>query len=206
MLNTFHKFKSSETKSIASAILHLPTSEIVINEAAGTGSLILHNTTDNLLVETLNQITTVEANLDIDTKTISTNFSRYMWKLNPALKENKMRLQLLRILKPIGLFFLVRNTNSNILLTLTDIEYNTFKIKWNSIYGPNTIFGGLPYEVKESYNNNIIFINWSFRNIIGYAVSHFIIDDLEQHKLNKDKILNLTLNQIDFLTSITDER
>ena len=69
-----------------------------------------------------------------------------------------MRLQLLRILKPIGLFFLVRNTNSDIFLTLTDIEYNTFKIKWNSIYGPTTIFGGLPYKVVEHPNNNVIFI------------------------------------------------
>lgn len=201
MLNTFHKFKSSETKSIASAVLHLPTSEIIINEPVGTGSIILHDTDDNLLVEALNQITTVEANLNTDTRTISTNFSRYVWKLNPALKENKMRLQLLRILKPIGLFFLVRNTNSDIFLTLTDIEYNTFKIKWESIYGPKTIFGGLPYEVWEHTNNNIIFINWAFRNIIGYAVSHFIIDDLEQHKINKENILISTLEKIDFLTN-----
>lgn len=190
-LKTLYKFKACDTKSIASAIISLKNCEFIINNDLNHAKIILHNSNDELLVEAFNQITTVESTLN--NQVFSTNYSRYLWKLNPEFKENKTRLILLRILKPIGLFFLVRNTNSNIFLTLNDIEFKTFQIKWNSIY-PN-----LPFASRNQLNYHEILFNESFHTIINEAANKHIIDVDPFRKTNKQIIIYKTIEKLNNL-------
>lgn len=189
MQRIFHKFKACDTKSIATSIIHLKNCEFLTDTNLNHSKIILNNCTDTLLTEAFNQITTVESILE--NNVFSTNYSRYIWKLNPNFKENKIRLKLLRLLKPIGLFFLVRNINTNEYLELNVIEYKTFLIKWKSIYN------NLPFDVKQVHDKFVIYFNESFKNIIYTAVDQHIIKDTPSHREQKSIILNETLNRLD---------
>jgi len=191
MQRVFYKFKACDTKSIATSIIHLENCKFITDNNLNHSKIKLLNCTDNLLVEAFNQITTVETTLE--NNIFETNFSRYIWKLNPEFKENKTRLILLRLLKPIGLFFLVRNINTKEYLSLNEIEFNTFKIKWKSIYN------NLPFTFTESSNSFMICIDDNFNNIINFAVEKHIINDTENHRKVKQNILNETLNKLDYL-------
>lgn len=191
MAKTFYKFKACDTKSIATAIMALNNCKFIIDDQLAHAKIILSNTNDTLLVEAFNQITTVEA--EINHNILSTNYSRYIWKLNPQFKENKTRLILLRLLKPIGIFFFIRNTHSNIFLTLNDIEYKTFQIKWNSIY-PD-----LPFKSNNKPNNHEILFNDNFYTIINDAANKHIIDVDPSRKAYKQLIINQTISKLDSL-------
>lgn len=192
MLKIFHKFKACDTKSIASAIISLDECEFIINHDLNHARIVLSNSNDDLLVEAFNQITTVESVLEHN-HVFSTNYSRYLWKLNPKFKENKTRLILLRILKPIGLFFLVRNTHSKVFLKLNDVEFNTFQIKWNSIY-PN-----LPFVSVNKSNYHEILFNDSFYTIINDAADKHIIEVDSSRKAIKQLIVNQTISKLNSL-------
>ncbi len=193
MQRVFYKFKSCDTKSIATSIIHLNECEFITDNILNHSKIILHNCKDVLLVEAFNQITTVES--ELENNTFSTNFSRYIWKLNPKFKENKTRLILLRLLKPIGLFFLVRNINNKVFLQLNKIEFNTFVIKWKSIYGE------LPFTFTESLIGYDIHIDENFRSIIDTAIEKHIINDTENHRIAKQLIVDQTLNKLEELIS-----
>ena len=197
MAKTFYKFKAHETKSITSAVLELPNTVIDVNESAGHANLVINDCIDNLLVEALNQITTVNA--EIRDNNIVTDYSRYIYKLNPELKSNKTRLKLLRLLKPIGILFTIRNlNNTNRFLKLTHPQFLSFQTKWNSIYG------NLEYEYdqwKDEYNKDhyYILINDSFKTIVEYAIDNYIIDDTPERVEFKKQLTIDTISQVDFL-------
>lgn len=191
LLRVFHKFKACDTKSIATAIISLNQCEFIINNDLNHAKIVVPNSNDNLLTEAFNQITTVESKLD--NREFSTNYSRYLWKLNPKFKENKTRLVLLRLLKPIGLFFLIRNTNSKTFLNLNDVEFNTFQIKWKSIY-PN-----LPFLATHENNMHKVLYNNSFIDIIYQAADQHIIAVDESRKAIKQLIINQTISKLNTL-------
>lgn len=200
-MKTFYKFKAHETKSITSAVMSLKRSTINVDENLGHAQLIIKNCNDTLLIEALNQITTVDAK--IINNDLITNYSRYIYKLNPILKNNKIRLQLLRLLKPIGLFFIVRNINdTNKILSLTHPQYNSFLTKWNSIYG-NMHFK-CNVELNE-FNRNIydILIDENYKDIINYAIDEYVIDDTPERRVFKQKLKKDTFNKIDLLTTLS---
>lgn len=191
MLKVFHKFKACDTKSIATAIISLDECEFITNDELGHAQIMLPNSNDTILCEAFNQITTVESVLT--NRNFSTNYSRYLWKLNPKFKENKTRLILLRLLKPIGLFFLIRNTNSKTFLNLNDVGFNTFQIKWKSIY-PN-----LPFLAEHENNMHKVLFNDSFIDIINEAADKHIIDIDSSRRAIKQLIVNQTINKLESL-------
>lgn len=191
MQRIFHKFKACDTKSIATSIIHLKNCEFLTDINLNHSKIILNNCTDTLLTEAFNQITTVESILE--NNVFSTNYSRYIWKLNPTFKENKIRLKLLRLLKPIGLFFLVRNINTNEYLELNEIEYKTFLIKWKSIY-PN-----LSFSFKKINDKYTILIDSNFEIIMYNAIENHIINDTKSHRIVKANIIDETFDKLQSL-------
>lgn len=195
-MRMIYKLKACESKAVVSAILNLETCKFINNEDTGHSSLILNNTEDKLLLECLNQITTVEASLDAGNKRIITNSSRYLWKLNPELKINKMRLKLLRILKPLGLLFAVRNINTRTYLKLSKLEFKTFKIKWQSLHGD------LPYTVIEVNDRYHVLIDEYIQSIIVSAIEKYVIDDSDERLILKRNIINETVDKCQLLLKL----
>lgn len=188
MQRTFYKFKACDTKSIATSIIHLKNCEFITDNNLNHSKIILHNCNDTILTEAFNQITTVESVLE--NNNFITNYSRYIWKLNPNFKENKTRLKLLRLLKPIGLFFLVRNIDTNLYLELNEVEFKTFIIKWKSIYLET------PFTVNKIDNKIFIVIDKHFENIINGAIEKHIINDTESHRKVKEQIREQTFEKL----------
>lgn len=194
---TFYKFKAHETKAIVSAILNLENCHFYNDEDTGHAKLVLYDCNDNLLVEALNQITTVDAYID-DDNVLHTNYSRYIYKLNPEL--NKTRLKLLRILKPIGLFFMIRNLgNTNVILELSHPQFKSFLTKWESIYG-NLEFKYDKYLNPDTNKDEYqIMVNNNFKNIINYAIDQYVIDDTLERRIFKDSLKKEMFEKIDYL-------
>jgi hypothetical protein len=207
MPKTFFKFKAHETKSIVSAIFNLNNVTININENTGHAQLIVLDCEDELLLEALNQITTVEAEIDNkigDRLDLVTNYSRYIYKLNPELKSNKTRLRLLRTLKPIGLFFVIRHLpDTKRFLRLTHPMFLSFLSKWDSIYKESNV--KISYmQWKDIYNrdNYDIFITESFKEVVNYVVDKYIIDDTVERRVYKEKLRQETIQRVDFLSKL----
>lgn len=188
-MRIIHKLKACETKSITSAILNLPSCKCEMNYKTEHARLILNQSSDKLLEEALNQITTVECHIDYGRNILFTNESRYIWKLNPELKSNKTRLQLLRILKPLGILFTIRNSQNCNFLTLSQCQFDTFKIKWTSIYGNR-------YNFEHVYENNnyTILINKDMLDIAIEAINKYIIAVDKSRQLIKESIIKETID------------
>jgi hypothetical protein len=195
-MRMLYKLKACETKAVVSAVLNLETCNFTNNENTGHARFVLNNTSDKLLLECLNQITTVEASLNVGNNSIITNESRYLWKLNPNLKINKIRLKLIRILKPLGLLFTVRNIHTRRYLILSRVEFKTFKIKWISIYGD------LPFNVLIKNNTYIILIDANFKDILISAIDKYIICDTPEREILKRNLIDETLTKLNYLVSL----
>lgn len=193
-MRILYKFKASETKSITSSILTLENCSIDIDNKLEHAGLILTNTRDYLLIEALEQLTPVHAFLDLYRNRIHTNNTRYFWKLNPELSANTTRLNLVRQLKSIGIFFKIRNTHSNVFLKIKSQSFETFTKKWKLNYKQLEF----DYDFDESENVYTIYYT-NFEHIIQEAADNYILANTKERRIIKKHILEETLDKLKVL-------
>ena len=184
-MRTLKKLNASECKSIVTNLYTLYNIRVHTNDY-GHSKFLLNQTDDKLLIEALNQITTVECKYN--KYYIETNYSRYLYKLQKAKTNNKIFF--LRLINPIGLLFNARCNHTNIIYRFkSDHEYYCFIARWNKKY---------PDLIPTVINNNWHF-DENIKSIITLAMDKYIINTTDIHKISKISIQNETFKRIDNL-------